>query len=67
MSCPRGKTPQHCQEPPQDHPNTHPGEANAADGPAQHVREHGWIRAGCGEVGKEVGAVPMGYLLGIEW
>lgn len=45
-------------------PNTHPGEADAADGPTQHVREHGRVRAGRGEVGEEVGTVPVGHLCG---
>lgn len=56
-------------ENPSTHPQppptlTHPGEADAADGPAQHVREHGGVRAGRGEVGEEVGAVPVGHLRG---
>lgn len=45
-------------------PRAHPGEADAADGPAQHVREHGRVRVGRGEVGKEVGAVPVCHLRG---
>ena len=45
-----------------DLPDTHPGEADAANGPTQHVGEHGRVRAGRGEVGEEVGAVPVGHL-----
>lgn len=45
-------------------PITHPGEADAADGPTQHVREHGRVRAGRGEVGEKVRAVPVGHLPG---
>lgn len=44
--------------------DTHPGEADAADSPTQHVREHGRVRAGRGEVGEEVRAVPVGHLYG---
>lgn len=45
-------------------PATHPGEADAADGPTQHVRENGRVRVGRGEVGEEVRAVPVGHLRG---
>lgn len=51
----------HSQPPPT---LTHPGEADAADGPTQHVCEHGGVRAGRGEVGEEVGTVPVGHLCG---
>lgn len=43
---------------------THPGEANAADGPTQHVCEQGRVRQGRGEVGEEVRAVPVCHLWG---
>lgn len=52
------------QSPPQGLGDTHPGEANAADSPAQHVRKHSWVGAGRGEVSEEVGAVPVCDLWG---
>lgn len=52
------------QTPPQGLGDTHPGEANAADSPTQHVCKHGWVRASRGEVGEEIGTVPVCYLWG---
>lgn len=52
------------QTPPQGLGDTHPGEANAADSPTQHVCKHGWVRASRGEVSEEIGAVPVCYLWG---
>lgn len=48
--------------PPPGPRDTYPGEADAADGPTQHVCKHGRVRAGCREVGEEVGAVPVCHL-----
>lgn len=59
-ACPMGES----QHPPPTPTNTtHPGEAGEPAGPAQHVREHG-VGNSYGEVGQEIGAVPVGHLRG---
>lgn len=49
---------------------SYPGEADAANGPRQHVGQHGRKWAGRGEVSIEVWAVPVGHLehkKGLTW